>query len=148
MMFHRVQPFEVSAVLTLLADNGWRDRIGDVSQFQALIAASQVADVAVVGGQVVGFARGITDGLSNGYLSMVVVAQSHRGQGIGRRLVGHVVGSNPKVTWVLRAGRTGALQDRCRTARRGTQGHLARVRTPVSLRGQGNGVGPQERDGR
>ncbi len=85
MMFHRVQPFEVSAVLTLLADNGWRDRIGDVSQFQALIAASQVADVAVVGGQVVGFARGITDGLSNGYLSMVVVAQSHRGQGIGRR---------------------------------------------------------------
>lgn len=60
------------------------------------------------GQQIVGFARGITDGISNGYLSMVVVDGQHRRTGIGRALVEHVMGDNRDITWVLRAGREGA----------------------------------------
>jgi hypothetical protein len=62
MELHRVQAFELSSVHELLAANGWRERIGSVQQFASLVEASQVADVAVVEGQVVGFVRAITDG--------------------------------------------------------------------------------------
>lgn len=108
MKIHRVQPPELSVTFGLLAENGWQHRISSLEEFVALVDASQIADVAVDNGQVVGFVRGITDGLSNGYLSMVIVAPSHRGRGIGRQLIEHATGKNPAVTWVLRAGRGGA----------------------------------------
>ncbi len=38
---------------------------------------------------------------------MVVVAEAHRGTGIGTALVRTAMGKNEKMTWVLRAGRTG-----------------------------------------
>lgn len=104
----RVQSEEVPQVYALLQAHGWAHRLGDLAQFTQLIEASQVADVAVVDGQVVGFVRGITDGLSNGYLSMLVVAAAHRRKGIGRKLVEHTIAANTSVTWVLRAGREGA----------------------------------------
>lgn len=108
MHHRRIKPNEIPSVHALLAANGWRHRIGSIDEFQALLAASQVAHVAVVEHEPVAFVRGITDGLSNGYLSMVVVAPEHRGKGVGRSLVEHAIGSNPNVTWVLRAGRIGA----------------------------------------
>ena len=110
MELRRVQSTELSSAHELLAANGWRARIGSVQQFSSLVEASQVADVAVIEGQVVGFVRAITDGQSNGYLSMLVVASTHRGRGIGRRLVEQAMGTNTKVTWVLRAGREGASE--------------------------------------
>jgi GNAT superfamily N-acetyltransferase len=110
MELRRVRPEEVQSVHELLVASGWKDRVGDLHQFAALVEASQIAEVAVIENCVVGFARGITDSQSNGYLSMVVVTEAHRGKGIGRRLVGQATGSNPNVTWVLRAGREGASE--------------------------------------
>jgi len=54
---------------------------------------------------VIGFARALCDGVSSGYLSMVAVAEDRRGQGIGRELIGRLMGDDPLITWVLRAGR-------------------------------------------
>jgi GNAT superfamily N-acetyltransferase len=99
---------DAESIRLFLCANGWSHRLGDAAWFAALLAASQRTAVAECDGQIVGFARGITDGLSNGYLSMVVVAPAHRGRGIGRALVRHVTGDDPAVTWVLRAGREGA----------------------------------------
>jgi ribosomal protein S18 acetylase RimI-like enzyme len=108
MQVHDLVPAELDSVHALLWANGWASSIGNREQFSRLIENSQRTAVAVVDGQVVGFARGITDGLSNGYLSMVVVSPEHRSQGIGRALVQHITGNHQNVTWVLRAGREGA----------------------------------------
>lgn len=111
MKIRAVEPHEVESVRLFLCANGWEHRVEGPTEFARLIQASQRTAVAVnPAGQVVGFARAITDEISNGYLSMVVVGSAHRRQGVGRRLVEHVMGSNPGITWVLRAGREGATE--------------------------------------
>lgn len=98
------------ALWQFLADNGWRHRMGTREYFSQLLANSQRTAVALHDNSIIGFARGLSDGLSNGYLSMVVVAQHYRRQGTGRALVHWVMGDNPQITWVLRAGRPGAAE--------------------------------------
>jgi ribosomal protein S18 acetylase RimI-like enzyme len=100
---------ERPAIRALLSENGWAHRIGDEPWFDALLSHSRCV-VALDGAQVVGFARAVTDGLSNGYLSMVVVAATHRRRGLGRRLVSHIMGSEEGITWMLRAERPGARE--------------------------------------
>ncbi|MFZ2988421.1 GNAT family N-acetyltransferase, partial [Ideonella sp.] len=95
-----IHPDEVEAVRRLLADHGWTSKVADPATFQELLRRSQVALVAVQDGEVVGFIRGLTDGIFNGYLSMVVVARAHQGQGIGTALMRQAMGSNPEITWV------------------------------------------------
>jgi predicted N-acetyltransferase YhbS len=102
-----IQPSEIEPARRLLAANGWAKRVADAAQFQLLVARSQRALVAVDNGEVIGFARALCDELSNGYLAMLVVAQSHRRRGIGQALVKAVMGEDRGITWVLRAGREG-----------------------------------------
>ncbi len=101
-------PAETESVRLFLGQHGWGHRVGSAEYFAQLIQNSQRTAVARLEEQIIGFARGITDGLSNGYLSMVVVDVQHQRQGVGRKLVEHVMGDNPDITWVLRAGREGA----------------------------------------
>jgi ribosomal protein S18 acetylase RimI-like enzyme len=99
---------ETQAVCDLLTANGWAHRILDAKWFESLVANSSHALVAVTSNTIVGFARAICDHLSNGYISMVVVAPQYRRQGIGRALVEYLIAQDTQVTWVLRAGRDGA----------------------------------------
>ena len=99
---------EIELARHLLVANGWAHRVGDAGQFRRLLDHSQRTAVAVVDDQIVGFARALCDGVSNGYLSMLVVAPAHRRRGVGRLLVQHIIGSDPDITWVVRADREGA----------------------------------------
>ena len=108
MLIRDMQPSDAEPVRLFLSENGWAHRTGSSEHFAQLIANSQRTALAIKDSHIVGFARGITDGLSNGYLSMVVVCGQHRREGVGRALVEHVMGDNTAITWVLRAGREGA----------------------------------------
>ncbi|MBU6259016.1 MAG: GNAT family N-acetyltransferase [Burkholderiales bacterium] len=107
MHIRAIRPAEIEAARLLLQENGWGSRVSNPRTFAELVGRSQIAIVAVEGEVVVGFLRAITDGLFNGYISMVVVAETYRGRGIGAALVREAMGQKLEMTWVLRAGRTG-----------------------------------------
>ena len=104
----RADEFETAR--QLLAICGWTKKVADAELFAKSVRASQVALVAEDGAQIVGFLRALTDGTFNGYISMLAVAPGYRRGGIGAALVAAAMGSNPTITWVLRADREG-VQD-------------------------------------
>ncbi len=107
MQVRSITPLEFEAARELLLAAGWERGVGSAGEFALLVSRSQLALVAVEHGQVIGFLRALTDGIANGYISMLVVAEHHRGKGVGLALVREAMGDNTSMTWVLRAARDG-----------------------------------------
>jgi GNAT superfamily N-acetyltransferase len=105
--YRGVRPDEYEDLRCFLSDCGWAARVRDPERFRAIVEGADRTVVAVEAGRIVGFARALCDGVSNGYISMVAVAEGRRRQGIGRALVERVTAGDEagRITWVLRAGR-------------------------------------------
>lgn len=96
MFIRPIRSEEVKAARHLLAANGWTQKVEDAAKFETLLQRSQVALIAIENDQVVGFIRAITDGIYNGYISMVVVAKEFQGRGVGSALMREAMGTNKK----------------------------------------------------
>lgn len=113
MNYRPAAPEDYEAVRQFLIGAGWAHRVGDAERFSNMVAASDRTVVAWDGvdegtgggARVVGFARALCDGVTSGYISMVAVAESRRGEGVGRELVRRLMGDDEAITWVLRADR-------------------------------------------
>ena len=86
-IFRAVEPADYAQVRQLLVDIGLQQRVQDGDRFERMVSGANRTVVAVEQERVVGFARALFDGASNGYISTVAVAGDRRGQGIGRELV-------------------------------------------------------------
>lgn len=110
MLIRPLQAAETEAARQLLMVNGWQHRVADAAEFAAMLERSQLSLVAIDDdGTVIGFLRALSDGISNGYISMVVVAEGQRRRGIGRALVQAAMRNDARMTWVLRAARPGVV---------------------------------------
>jgi GNAT superfamily N-acetyltransferase len=98
-------PKDYEPIREFLCENGWAHRVSDPLWLVRMIQGTDRTVVAWDAGRVVGFARALCDGVSNGYLSIVAVAEDKRGLGIGRELVRRLTGDDLDITWTLRAGR-------------------------------------------
>jgi len=105
MEFRSITPEDYELVRKFLAEVGWQHRVTDPEQFRRMMEQTDRTVVAWDDSRIVGFARALCDGVSNGYISMVAVALDRRGQGIGRAVVERLIEDDPDITWVLRAGR-------------------------------------------
>lgn len=86
MQVRATRPVEVESARELLQASTWGKRAADRKAFADLVNRSQIALVAVEGEEFIGFLRELTDGIFNGYISMVVVDEEHRGKGVGTAL--------------------------------------------------------------
>ena len=87
LQIRNVAPSEIEAARLLLAASGWEHRVSDPVQFRELLSRSQVALVAVENGQVIGFIRALSDGVTNGYISMLVVAGTYGSPDLGKAAI-------------------------------------------------------------
>ena len=104
MEFRSMKPDDYEPVRQFLSEIGWHERVADPEKFKKMMESTSRTVVAVDSSRIVGFARALCDGVSNGYISMVGVAADKRGQGIGGELVRQLIGEDAGITWVLRAG--------------------------------------------
>jgi ribosomal protein S18 acetylase RimI-like enzyme len=135
MDYRPISPEHYEDVRRFLSAAGWGHRVGDEGRFKTKMEEADRTVVAFEGGRVVGFARALTDGVSNGYISMVAVAEDCRGRGVGRELVERLIGEDAGVTWVLRAGRgSGGFWEKL--GFKASRIAMEKVRTPIPAEGE------------
>jgi ribosomal protein S18 acetylase RimI-like enzyme len=93
--------------LTVLFNSaGWERRTTDRDRLAQLVRGSLYVASAWADDQLVGFARAISDGASNAYISTVAVLPGYQKRGIGRELIQRLLADHDGIQFVLHANDT------------------------------------------
>lgn len=82
---------------------GWERRTADRERLAQLVRGSRYVITAWDGDRLVGFARAISDGAFNAYISTVAVLPDYQKRGIGRELVQRLLADRDGIQFVLHA---------------------------------------------
>jgi len=89
--FRNYTEADLDEVLALCAMEGWTCYTENRARAHSVFTAPGVVSVvAEMSGEIVGFAYGQTDGAIQAHLSQLVVAQSHRREGLARELLAYI----------------------------------------------------------
>ena len=90
--------------LTVLFNSiGWERRTADRDRLAQLVRGSLYVVSAWEGDRLVGFARAISDGAANAYISTVAVLPEYQKRGIGRELIARLLEGRDHLQFVLHA---------------------------------------------
>jgi ribosomal protein S18 acetylase RimI-like enzyme len=90
--------------LTVLFNSvGWERRTADRDRLAQLVRGSMFVVSAWEGDRLVGFARAISDGASNAYISTVAVLPEYQKRGIGREIIQRLLTGRDHLQFVLHA---------------------------------------------
>jgi ribosomal protein S18 acetylase RimI-like enzyme len=94
---------ELDQLTALFNSVGWQFRTADRDRLAAMVRGSMFVVSAWNEDQLVGFARAISDGAFNAYVSTVAVLPAYQRQGIGRELMRQLMEGRDGIMFVLHA---------------------------------------------
>jgi ribosomal protein S18 acetylase RimI-like enzyme len=101
--YHDTQDVDIFQLARLFEQAGWHDRSRDTGRLAKLVSGSLFVVSAWHGDRLVGFARAISDGVSDAYVRDVAVLEDYRRRGIGRELLRRLVSGRDDISFVLDA---------------------------------------------
>ena len=97
---HQVDLDQLEVLLRLA---GFKDK--ERARLAQQVAGARYVVSAWEGKRLVGFARAISDGTTNAYVSSVAVLPEHRGRGIGKEMIARLLEGKDGILFVLHARR-------------------------------------------
>src|SRR5579862_8167992 len=94
---------DLEQLAALFASAGWSERAADRARLRQQVVGAMFVVSAWEGDALVGFARAISDGATNAYISTVAVLPEYRGRGIGRELIRRLTSGRDGIVFVLHA---------------------------------------------
>jgi GNAT superfamily N-acetyltransferase len=94
---------DLQQLSTLFTSVGWEARTIDQARLRQQVVGAMFVVSAWEGNFLVGFARAISDGATNAYISTVAVLPAYQGQGIGRELIRRLTSGREGIQFVLHA---------------------------------------------
>ena len=94
---------DLKQLAALFSSAGWNDRAADRTRLGQQVLGAMFVVSAWEDGSLVGFARAISDGATNAYVSTVAVLPQYQGRGIGRELVRRLTRGRDGIGFVLHA---------------------------------------------
>jgi len=94
---------DLEQVAALFNSVGWQARTVDRARLRQQVVGAMFVVSAWEGDILVGFARAISDGATNAYISTVAVLPAYQGQGIGRALIRRLTSERKGIQFVLHA---------------------------------------------